>query len=131
MPGRSYLSGPDVNLINQVRRDILATRIALQGEQSVTLRRLNPSSGLMVSIPAQIVDVKLDQTGGGVALNPGEAAMTSRISGRLRKETPFDVKPGDRFMLPEGWSASVTLVDDESPANIITAYFTANTGALA
>lgn len=125
--GRSYLTDADVGVVDQARRDILATRIAMQHDVSVVIKR-QQSNGTFTDLSPVTVDLRIAEAGVVPATAVNDAAASSIVRGRLRKELPFDVRAGDRFVTPDGWVAAVTLVETH-PAGIATAWFEVNTGA--
>jgi hypothetical protein len=129
MPGTSYLTGLDASIINQVRRDMLYTRIALNGSVALVLHRRNVNTGEPVQRPAQTVYLKLyDPRGASVMQQRLSGSLDSGVlTGTLTRETPFDVQEGDAFTY-QGWSAEVIVVHPANAAGIIRAEFEIRTG---
>jgi hypothetical protein len=124
--GQSYLSGADVDDLSQVRRDMLATKIAMQDPAVLlTLARQN-HIGIYVELSPVEVLLRIEDEGSGTTI-ASDTAVSGHISGYVEKEAPFDVQVRDTFKMTNGWSGHITSVPAEQ-SGIQRAYFTGTTG---
>ena len=128
MAGQSYLGTRDIAAVDQARRDIIATRIAMQHDPAITILRQHPGSGVFNPLAPVTVDIVVPDPILAATTGSNESVISALVKGLIRKEAPFDVQAGDRFVTPEGYTASVTAVET-SPAGIVSAWFEAETGA--
>jgi hypothetical protein len=128
MPAESYLSQADADDINQVRRDILATKLTLQEPAlTVILQRYDPIIDQITHLPPMTdVYVRIDRKQGREI--PTDSTETMRQTGYLQREVPFPVQVDDTLTLDNGWICTVSQVQPER-AGMIRADLRIDTGS--
>ena len=104
----TWLTSADVAVLTEVSRSGFLTKAAALGGTSLVLWRDTEMDGTGGAQPATTVLVELrarlplGERQGGVSMQVQQADLSALA--------PWDVRPGDRFTLPDGTSGRVTLV---------------------
>ena len=122
----SYLTDQQAEGIRQVKRNVLATTLALRGAVSLALSRYDDNAGAWVTLPVQ--PVLLTYTDRQLDVSSSLGAQATYVDGTFRKELPFDVAVGDTFTLPNGQAGHITGVPLPG-AGIQSATFTVDQGS--
>lgn len=126
--GNSLIDAGGAAELKQLRRDITATGFALGDPLfSVSIVRTDPTTAEETTADAVDVILSWDRRSGDQRAYSGDAGGSAPVTGRLKKFSPWDVKRGDRFALPDGTSGEVTRVPPER-GGAIRAYFTVDVG---
>lgn len=96
------------NRINALAARGFATRYALGPRVAVVLYRDTEMDGTPVAQPSREALVTFPDR--QAALQTGNGAATRLLGGTLEAAAPWDVRPGDRFSLPDGSWGRVVLV---------------------
>jgi hypothetical protein len=104
----AFLSAAQVERLNSLTLRAFRTRYLLGPRVSITLFRDVEMDGTATAQTAAEALITFVERGGQVSAS---AASATRLrAGTLEREAPWDVRPGDRFGLPDGTWGRVTLV---------------------
>jgi len=125
--GKSYLTPPIAKTVNQARRNITATKIALQ-EPNVEIEIYRNVAGVDSILAPQIVALKLNTDALSNADSSSDSVTARTLTGTVQNEL-LDIKPGDRFRIDNRWWAYVTAVRP-SRAGVIIADIRVDAGGI-
>lgn len=109
----AFLSPSEVIEIRELVLDGWTTEAALGNAVSLVLYRDTDMDGTATAQPATTVLVEVATAVANDSRSSTNAANLRLQDAKLRAPIPWDVRPGDRFVLPDGTAGRVVLVPPE------------------